>query len=131
MKKLLTLAAALIAFTACEKTDPTQKHDFSCDGPEFGSGAAKAPACVQFRLLESEGLVAETACTNKSGSWAEHGCPSTNQVPGHCDVESASEYSLSGTPAKVYFYTSVATPVDQTAAAAACTAGGGTWVSAP
>ncbi len=130
MKKLVVVLAGLAAL-ACEKTDPTQKHDFACDGPEFGSGADEAPACVQFRLLESEALVPETACTDKSGHWAERTCPSTDRVPGTCQVDAISGYSVSNTPAKVYFYTSTATPVDETAAALACDAGGGTWIPAP
>ncbi len=127
MRKLFPALAGLLLLAACEKVDPTQKHDFSCDGPEYGSDTVKAPACVQFRLLESEALVVETACSNKSGTWAEHGCPSANRVPGTCQVDAISGYTISNTPANVYFYVSTATPADGIAAGLACQAGGGTW----
>jgi hypothetical protein len=130
MKRLIIVLAGLAVLAGCEKTDPTQKHDFSCAGPEFGSDATKAPACVQFRLLESEALAPETACTQKDGHWEEHGCPSTDRVPGTCQVDEISGYTISNTPAKVYFYTSTGTPVDAIAAEAACTAGEGTWIPA-
>jgi hypothetical protein len=126
MKKLLAVAATLCAFTACEKSDPTQSHDFRCNGPDFGTGADKAPACVQFRITYADALLAETVCTEKSGVWAEQACPSENRVPGTCNVDSAGDYSLSGKPAKVYFYS----PVIEATADAACTAGGATWIPA-
>ncbi len=122
MRKLFPVLAGLVLLAACG--DPTQKHDYGCTG-EFGSGAAKQQACVQFHITEVEGNVAQQACQQKGGTWAYHACDTTNEIPGYCQVDSASSYSLSGTPASVFFYS----PATETEASAACVAGGGQWHS--
>lgn len=122
MHKLIPALAGLWLLAACG--DPTKKHDYGCTG-EYGANPFKAQGCIQFHITEVEGNAAEAACTNKGGTWGYHACDAANRVPGYCRVDSAKDYSLSGTPAQVYFYG----PLDETAAEAACTStDGGVWV---
>ena len=119
MRKLFPAVAGLLLLAACG--DPTKKHDYGCTATTYGGVTG---ACVQFHVTEVEGNAAEVACHNKGGTWAYHACDAASQVPGYCQVDSASDYSLSGTPAEVFFYE----PQTPTTASAACTTGGGTWV---
>jgi hypothetical protein len=114
----LATAAVLSALVAC---DPTEKKDMSCTATFEGV----TETCSQLHITDAEGLVARVKCEDDlDGSWSDDPCTSTDRVAGgHCKVE-ASEYSLSGTDVKVYFYA----PVTLGEAQAACTAAGGSWV---
>jgi hypothetical protein len=103
MKRLLAIAAALAVLTGCESTDPTQRHDYGCT-TDFGAGMDAMSACLQLRITEVEGNAAETQCENNGGSWDYHACSTENRVPGYCEIPDAADYTLSGKPAKVYFY---------------------------
>ncbi len=118
MRKLFLALAGLLLLAACG--DPTKKNDYGCTVTYGGATGA----CVQFHITEVEGNAADAACTQKGGTWAYHACDATNRVPGYCQVDSASDYSLSGTPARVYFYD----PQTALTASTACNTGGGTWV---
>lgn len=123
MTRHLAALAVLAALTLSACGDPTKKHDYACTGTSFGS---ESGACVQFHITEVEGNAAQVACEDdKHGTWTYHPCDTAGAVPGYCQVDSAKDYSLSATPAKVFFY---GLP-NEAAASAACTAGEGTWVS--
>lgn len=121
MRNLLVALAGLAVLAACESTDPTQKQDMSCTAA-FESVTS---VCSQLRITSAEGIVAESKCTGDlHGDWSTNPCTSTNRLAGgYCKVE-ASQYSLSGTDVKVYFYD----PVTIEQAQAACRSGGGTWI---
>ncbi len=114
----LAAAAALSALVAC---DPTEKKDMSCTAAFEGA----AQACSQLHITDAEGLVARMKCEDDlDGDWSDDPCSSTDRVAGgYCKVE-ASEYSLSGTDVKVYFYA----PTTLGEAQTACAAADGTWV---
>lgn len=114
----LAAAAALSTLVAC---DPTEKNDMTCTAAFEGA----AQACSQLHITDAEGLVAKAKCEGDlDGSWSGGTCTSVDRVAGgYCKVE-ASQYSLSGTDVKVYFYA----PVTLLEAQAACTAAEGTWV---
>jgi hypothetical protein len=117
MRATLALAAAACLLAAC---DPTEKHDMSCSAEFEGL----SQVCSQLRITDAEGVVARAKCEENGGSWSSNGCPSADRVAGgYCKVE-ASQYSLSGTDVKVYFYD----PVTLEAAQLACDQGGGTWM---
>ena len=59
------------------------------------------------------------------GNWDSNPCNTTGRISGYCQVE-ASQYSLSGSDAKVFFYGEVTEP-NRTAAEAACNAAAGRW----
>lgn len=127
MNKLLAAAAGLVLLSACG--DPTKKHDYGCTRT-FGEGTAAMAACTEFHITEPEGNAAEVACKNKAGgAWAYHACDTAQRVPGYCLVPDAADYSLSGTPARVYFYSAQwDQPAAAEAARAACTSvSGTTW----
>lgn len=119
MRTLLAALAGLAFLAGC---DPTQKDDMSCTATFHGV----ADVCSQLHITAAEGVVAKQKCENEvGGSWSSHACPSANRVPGgYCKVE-ASQYSLSGTDVKVYFYS----PATLVEAQAACSQAGGTWIS--
>jgi hypothetical protein len=122
MRKLFAALVGVATLAACG-LDPTQKHDYSCTA-DVGSGGAAAQGCSQFRVTEVEGNLAQIACEDKGGAWAYHACATANRTAGYCEVPSAADYSLSGTPAKVYFYD----PVIPAAAQAACeSVAGNVW----
>jgi len=118
MRNLLAAVVGLAVLVAC---DPTKKEDMSCTATFEGV----SDVCSQLRITSAEGVVAEQKCTGDlDGTWTTNPCTSTNRVAGgYCKVE-ASQYSLSGTDVKVYFYE----PVTLEAAQAACSSGGGTWI---
>lgn len=117
MRNLLIAAAAVAVLAAC---DPTQKEDMSCT---YADGALTV--CGQLRITSAEGIVAKDKCASEfSGSWSTNPCSSTSRVPGYCKIE-ASQYSLSGTDVKLYFYD----PATLLEAQAACTSASGTWIS--
>lgn len=118
MRKLVLALAGAAALVAC---DPTEKNDYSCTD-SFGSGGAAVQGCLQLHITEIEGNVAEGQC---DGTWEYRACASAGRVPGYCNVPEAADYSLSGTPARVYFYE----PVTVEAAQAACASvDGAAWV---
>jgi hypothetical protein len=121
MRNLLIALAALALLAACESLDPTQKEDMSCTS----TFESVSDVCSQLRITSAEAVVAEAKCTGDlHGSWSTTPCTSTNRMAGgYCKVE-ASQYSLSGTDVKVYFYD----PVTLLEAQAACAAGEGTWI---
>jgi hypothetical protein len=117
MRLPLTLAAALLALLAC---DPTQQRDMSCTATFEGV----SQTCAQLHLTDPEALVAKAKCEGDlDGDWSGGPCTAVDRVAGHCKVE-ASQYSLSGTDVKVYFYA----PTTLLEAQTACTAAEGTWV---
>lgn len=121
MRKLvlaLAGAAAVFSFAAC---DPTEKKDFSCTD-SFGDTGVAVEGCVQLRITDAEALAVSTQC---DGDWDDDPCPTAGRVAGYCNVPEAADYTLSGTPARVYFYD----PVTPDAAEAAClSADGAEWV---
>jgi hypothetical protein len=121
MRATLALAAAAAVLSSLIACDPTEKRDMSCTA-EF-EGVSQT--CAQLHITDPEGLVAKAKCEGDlDGNWSGDPCTSTDRVAGgHCKVE-ASEYSLSGTDVKVYFYA----PVTLLEAQAACTAADGEWV---
>ena len=112
-------AAAVFSIAAC---DPTEKKDFSCTR-SFGDPGVAVDGCIQLHITDVEAVAAQTQC---DGDWDDDGCPATaERVDGYCNVPGAAEYTLSGTPARVYFYE----PVDRNAAVEACGSIDGTdWV---
>lgn len=125
MRKLvLALAgAALVVLTAC---DPTKKFDYRCMA-EYGG----QEACIQFRITEAEGNVANVYCNDNfgAGAWAYHACEATHdggtRVPGYCQVDAASGFPSDG-PVKVFFYDP---PVTAGTAPDVCSGAGGDWQS--
>ncbi len=122
MRKLfiaLAGAAAVFSFTAC---DPTEKKDFSCTR-SFGDAGVAVQGCIQLRITEVEAVAAATQC---DGDWDDNACPATaGRVAGYCNLPEAADYTLSGTPARVYFYD----PVTEDAAEDACVSvDGAEWV---
>jgi hypothetical protein len=116
-----TLLVALVGVAMLAACDPTKEEDMSCTATYQGA----TNVCSELHITSAEGRVAEQKCKGDlHGSWSTDGCPAENRVAGYCKVE-ASQYSLSGTDVKVYFYA----PVVLQAAQEACTAGGGTWVT--
>ncbi len=120
MRNLLAILVSLTALVAC---DPTKRDDMSCTATFEGV----ANVCSQLHITTAEGVVAEAKCTGNpiNGSWSGNACTTTNRVAGgYCKIE-ASQYSISGTDVKVYFYE----PVTLLAAQAACSRAGGTWIT--
>jgi hypothetical protein len=129
MRTLLALSGvALVVLAAGCGLDPTKKHDYSCTA-NFGAGPAATSACSQFHITEVEGNATDVVCTNKGGTWAYHACDPTNQLPGYCLVPSAADYSLSGTPAKVYFYSPLPLLAAQDACSSLASSQNTSWVS--
>jgi hypothetical protein len=120
MRYALALAA-LAALATLAGCDPTAKDDMSCTA----TFQSVSQACSQLHITDAEALVAKPKCEGDlNGSWSSNPCTSTDRVAGgYCKVE-ASEYSLSGTDVKVFFYA----PTTLLEAQAACTAAGGTWM---
>jgi len=122
MRKLVLALAGAVALVAC---DPTETHEYSCT-ETFGSGDGAVTGCLQLEITEVEGNVAEGQCESRDGEWEYHACASANRVPGYCDVPGASDYTLSGKSARVYFYE----PATAEAAQAACESiDDATWVA--
>jgi hypothetical protein len=121
MRNLLAVLVGLAVLVAC---DPTKKEDMSCTA-QF-DGVTEAKACSELHITSAEGIVAEQQCKDKlAGSWSSSACPAENRVAGgYCKID-ASDYTLSGSDVKVFFYS----PVTLLAAQEACSASGGTWVN--
>ena len=117
---MLVALAGVLVLAGCE--DPTKKHDMSCTS----TFQSVTNVCTQLHVTGAEGDLARAKCEGDlHGSWSGEPCPTEHRMAGgHCKVE-ASQYSLSGTDALVYFYD----PVVLAAAQEACANAGGTWES--
>lgn len=132
MRKLLLALAGVAFLASCDNADPTDKDDMGCTVENYKSTNLKA--CSQLHITEAEALVAKGRCEDTAalgGTWDSNPCPAENRVAGgYCKVE-ASEYNLSGSDAKVYFYTTATSQPDVAAATLACNnlGGGAQWVA--
>ncbi len=127
MRNLLVAVSAVAVLAACDNLDPTDKDDMSCTVSSFEGVTIQA--CTQLHITEAEALLAKPKCEDSSGingSWSSNPCSATGRISGYCKIE-ASQYSLSGTDAKVFLY-GEDTDVNRTAAQALCLEDGGTWI---
>lgn len=128
MRTLLLAVAAVLAVSGCDNADPTEKDDVGCTVEAYKSTGYRA--CSQLHITEAEALIAKLKCEEDlDGTWSSNPCPAEDRVPGgYCKVE-ASEYNLSGSDAKVYFYSTTPTLADPLLAESACaTVDGGQWI---